>query len=76
VSSYAGANTFDSANGWGVSTIISQGSGDISYPHLAVDSSGNATAVWLQRTSPNASLMVALDKDDPIFHSTFRRNKS
>jgi hypothetical protein len=59
ITSYVEANSFDSTGGWGLAARVSQGSDGVFYPRLAVDSFGNATVVWLQLTSPDASLMVA-----------------
>jgi len=42
------ANRFVPGSGWGTATLIENGPGNVGAPAIAVDSVGNATAVWAQ----------------------------
>jgi hypothetical protein len=42
------ANRYIAGSGWGTPEVIENGSGDASSPQIAMDSSGNAIAVWQQ----------------------------
>ena len=42
------ANGYDVGSGWGTATLIETGSGSADNADVAMDSSGNATAVWKQ----------------------------
>ena len=42
------ANRYDVGSGWGTATLIETGSGSADNADVAMDSSGNATAVWKQ----------------------------
>jgi hypothetical protein len=56
----AGVNRFDSALGWGTSTLLgADAAGDVYDPRVAVDGVGNATAVWYQLAGSNATVRSA-----------------
>lgn len=50
------ANRYIADSGWGTAVKIETVDGDVNDPQIAVDSSGNAIAVWEQSTGPCFSL--------------------
>ncbi|HEX2585131.1 MAG TPA: hypothetical protein VHL14_08360 [Steroidobacteraceae bacterium] len=51
------ANRYSVASGWGTATHLETAVDGVSYPEVAFDNSGNAFAVWVQR-SPGHSISI------------------
>ncbi len=52
-------NQYTNAMGWGNDILIETNSGDAQYPYIAVDPSGNATAIWKQFDGVHQNVMAS-----------------
>ncbi len=52
------SNRYVPDGGWGTSELIETGNGTADYPHVAVDGSGNAFAVWSQSDGARTNILA------------------